>query len=536
MVLTASYALNRLSVLGGKLRKSADTINRTTVGQQYQTSASYYALLRAYYNAEVYERADANVAAIKQWEGLPRYIRPIVLVPRRAVEWWPGHLFPGAWTPDGLSASNGRPNMIAYDRDTPEEVRLAVQQALTWGNGPRFLRSFGRMGPMLGNAFVELCDDADRRKVYPKLIDPDYLIDLEMNASGDVTMYRLAIPQYDEDRRSAYFWGKCVTEETITTYYDDEPRSYVDGQPAEVPNVFGFVPAVFPPHVATNGPMGAAAIDGTFPLIDEINGMVSSVNDYIMRIANQAVVIETPQPEALQKQLRTSAGATRTPTMERTDYHAGRQESKILPAPTGTAVHHLLEDIGLAASDPHIQRLERELEKTFPEIVLGEKLLEMDQVTRPGAVPLVQDVQHKYDESAGNYFDAVVRMGQMLCSMGGQLANSGAWGMQRDLTGAQRLFLPFSLESFHRGDLAWNLTPPELIPKTFGELCAEATALETVKTPAGLEHIGYSEEDVYGEKNVPKVKPGLLEQRQSGTGNVAALLQQAFNSAPGGGD
>lgn len=527
--MVATAALNRINSLGGKIRRSAETVNQSTVGQQYRQVESYYALLRSYYAGEVYERADSNVAAIKQWEGLPRYIRPIILVPRRAVEWWPGHLFPGSWTWDGNAASNGRPNMISYDRDTPEEIRVAVQQAYTWGNGPRFLRRMGRMGPMLGNAFAEAYADHERQKVYPVLIDPQHVIETETNASGDLIMYRLAIPRWDPDAKRSYIYGKRVTQESFTTYYDDAERSFVEGQPAEIENEFGFVPAIFPPHVDTGGPHGASAIDGTLPLIDEINGVVSQINDYIMRIVNQHVIIESPNPRQLQQQLQANASETRTATTDRTNYHDGRQETKVLPAPTGTAVHRLLEDIGLAASDPHIQRLEREIEKNFPEIVLSDKLLEMSQVTRPGAIPLVQDVQHKYDESAGNYYDGVASLGQMMSSMGGHLLRSGAWGRTRDLTLQQQKFAPFDLDSYDKGLLDFSIVPGELIPKSFQELVNEAIALESVQTPSGFEHIGYSLDDIYGIDQAPDRLPGLLEQRQGAATSTADLLGRALN-------
>lgn len=526
-------AINRVSELGGKIRRSAETINASTIAGKQRLVKNYYDLIRAYYNAEVYERADANVQAIKQWEGLPRYIRPIILVPHRAVEWWPGHLFPGAWTPDGLDASNGRPNMISYDKDTPEAVRLAVQMGFTWANGPRFLRRLGRTGAKLGNAFAEIADDRDRMKVYPVIIDPDYVIEHETNASGDLLSYRLAIPRYDSDARKNYLWGKLVTRESITTFYDDAEHSFVEGQPATIHNEFGFVPAVFVPHVDTGGPHGAPAIDGTLPLLDEINGLVSSVNDYIMRIANQHVIIESPNPKSLRDQLTTNAAAPRESTNDRTDYNSGRQETGVLPAPIGTRVHHLLEDIGLAASDPHIQRLEREIEKCFPEIVLSDKLLEMSQVTRPGAIPLVQDVQHKFDESAGNYYQGISSLGQMLCTMGGVLARSGAWGPSRQLSDHQRLFLPFSLDSFSRGHTAFSIAPAELIPKSFQELAAEAIALESIQTPSGLTHVGKSLDEIYGEGLAPEQLPGLLEQKESASASASERLAKAFNSGQG---
>lgn len=523
------FSPSAAAAYGSRLRRTAATLNRQSVRQAYVAQTAHYDLLRRYYAAEVYERHDANAAAIKAWEGLPRHIRPIALVPRRAVEWWPGHVFPGAWTSDGLPASNGRPNRIAYDTDVSEEVRIAAQQAFTWANGPRFLLPFVRGGAMLGNAFAEVVADPARRKVYPKLIEPDYVVELERNATGDVTAYRLAIPMVTETGQP-YLWGKRVDRETVTTYYDDEPRGY-DDQPATIENPYGFVPAVWVSHVETGGTHGASCIDGTLPLLDELNGLLSAVDDYIMRFVHQHVIVESPNPADLKRKLDAAAGATPAATDDYTSRQSrGRQEIGVLPAPTGTAVHHLLANLGLADADPHITRIEAQIEKAFPEIVLSDKLLEMTQVTRPGALPLVQDVQHKYDESAGNYYDAVAQLAEMCCTIGGYHANAGDWGLRSHLTDQQQKFLPFGFDSWAAGDVSVSITPGELIPRSMTELAQEALAMESVKTATGLRHVGLSDDDIYGEGVTSPPRRGILEEKAGGAASFAETLGRAFDT------
>jgi hypothetical protein len=54
--------------------------------------------------------------------------------------------------------------------------------------------------------------------------------------------------------------------------------------------------------------------------------------------------------------------------------------------------------------------------------------------------------------------------------------------------------------------------------------------MEAVKTPAGLRHLGASDEEIYGEGNVPATLPGLLAERESAAGGTADLLSRAFNA------
>lgn len=525
---TANSVITNIASFGAKLRRTVADLNADTAGQPYQNRADYYTLQEHYYANQVYERADAQWAAIKAYYGLPRNLRPIINPAKRAVDWWPGHVYPGAWTMDGLATSNGVPNLIPYDPDTPEELRLAIQQALTWGNWGSDGLVYVRTGAMLGDVFVEIQNDLERRKIYPRLIHPKYVVDLEWDGAGNLTAYRLAIPQWDPDARRGYVWGKRVDKASITTYYDDKERGY-DDQPATVPNPWGFVPAVWVQHRNVGGQHGSPAIDGLHAKIDEANGVVSNINDYLMRFMRQKKIVATGSWQSLQKAL-SDPPAKRGATHDFANPNADRESQGLLPAPADTTVHSLLENLGLGESDSHIVRLIAEIEKDLPEITLSDKLMAMSQVTAPGAIPLVQDVQGKYRESERNYDAGLIKLGQMCVSMGGALARSGAWGPRGQLTRGQAKFLPFDLASFDRGDLDWAITPRDLIPKSFQQKAMEAAAMELVKTPAGLLHLGYTLEQVYGEGNVPAVLPGILAERESAASSTSDLLARAFNA------
>jgi hypothetical protein len=540
--------VNGAASFGAKLRQSVESLNRDDAGKAYRVREDYYNVLERYYGNEVYNRADANVATIKVWAGLPKSIRPISMIAKRAVDFWPGQVYPGSWTADGLPASNGRANKLPYDTDTPEELRLCVQQALGWANGARFLSRLVHLGAKLGDVFVEVevhwGETPQGNKVYPVIVHPRHVVKLDLNERGDVKSYRLAIPRFDPKTNQPYLWGKEVTRDSITTYYDDEERSYVEGQPASVPNPWGFVPAAWIPHMAVGGPHGAPAIDGIIPTLDEYQGILGSVDDYLHKFVRQGVVIETKDTKGLTTFL---AGQSNTSTA--TDYAQSvsqqakdRQEVNVFPVPEGTRVHHLIQNLGLGDAEAHISRIAREIEDALPEIVFAERLQDMDQVTRPGAMALVSRVQQKLDDVTGNYDMGVVKLGQMCAAMGGEMIRQGEWGLRSGLTGQQELFAPFNIDSYGRGDLALGFTPRELIPKTTLELATEAAALETLTTPHGLRHAGYSDEDIYGtdergESLAPPAdgpQPGILG--ATGPQNAAAVgnaLVQTFNAGLG---
>lgn len=520
--------LNRAQTVGARLRASVETLNRDSAGQSYAVREAYYGLLESYYLNEVYQRSDARLKEIRNWPGLPKGIRPITSLAKQAVDWWPGQVYPGTWTRDGLPASNGRPNRLPYDADTDDGLRLACQTFYGWGNGNRFLSRLVHTGAMLGDVFAEIevhwGEDETKHKVYQSLIHPKYVVELELNKRGDVKSYRLAIPQFDEKTQRSYMWGKLVTKESIATFYDDQPHSYVEGQTAEIPNPWGFPAAVWVPHQAVDGDHGASALNGIIPILDEYNGVVSSANDYIHRFVRQGAVVETTDPKGMQRFLRNDrdkveARSADTDQNSETsarravlDAERDRQQINAYPAPTGTRVHHLIQNLGLSEADPHIQRQRVEIEEAVPWVVLASRLQDMDQVTKPGAMALVSQVQEILDEVVGNYDLGVIRLAQMGMSIAGQMIQDGDWGT--DLTDQQKMFAQFDMTSFANGDLDFGFEPREILPLSLQEKLANAQMIENLSMAFTLEYSGFSPDEIYGKGKAPKEPLGILEERQ----------------------
>ena len=508
--------LDRTVQFGATLRRSAESVERDTIDKTFESRSEYYDLLERYYSNEIYERADISVEAIKGWAGLPRHIRPISLIAKRAVDWWTGQVYPGTWTTDGMPTSNGVPNRLPYDEDVNTKLRLAVQQFYSWGNASQFLGKLVHHGAKLGNVLAEVevhwSDTPSGHKVYPVIVHPRYVVDLELSARGDIQHYRLAIPRFDKERNTTYKWGKLVTKDYITTFYDDRPHDY-DGNPATVPNPYGFVAAVWVPHQTASSIYGASAIDGIIPTLDEYHGLLSTVDDFIHRFIAQGVILETPDPDTVLAILNGQSSSP-TSTRLRPQINKQRQSIAMFPMPIGTKSHPILSNLGLEEADPHIARIMLELEKALPEIALDEKLLDMDNVTKPGATTLVHRVQQKLTDVVDNYDSHVIKLGQMGVAIAGFWIEEMAWGLTSQLTDQQKKFVGFGLDSYSKGKLDFGLIPRTLIPHTLQDMAAEALLIESIKTPTGLRHIGKTDEEIYGKNNIPEQKLGILEERQ----------------------
>lgn len=532
--------LDRAASFGQSLRQPAEALNREQVRQTQSALQTRYDFWRAVYANAAYGDLSVAHTFANVWTGYPKSLRPITLISKVAVDWWVEHVYAGAWTRDGLPASNGDPNLLPYDPGTPDELRLCVQQAYGWANAPVLLEQLVHLGAMLGDVFAEIevhynDDDPGSNKVYPIIQDPAYVVELELNARGDVKAYRLAIPRYDDIRKRSYLWGKRVTKQDITTYYDDEPYSYVDGQPATIPNRWGFVPAVWIPHRYAGGVHGAPVTDVVVSTLAEYDSVLSSSNDYIHRFVRQGILLATKDPKGAQTYLwgsqaagQPSELAVETETMRRQAASRDRQTTNVWPVPEDARPYPLIQNLGLADAESHIARIRTEIEEALPEIVFIRRMQAMDQVTRPGAVALVSQVQGKLNRVASNYDLGTVKLGQMCAAIGGQLIKDGDWGLRSRLTKQQQAFLPFGLDSYARNELDFDLSPRELLPRTFGERAAEAVQLESVQTAEGLRHIGYSDEDIYGldesgESLAPQPRPGMLSANDAAQSNAAAV-------------
>lgn len=527
--------LERVESFGERLRLSSESLQSSEVRKAYEVRTSYYQMLERYYSNEIYTRSDQHNAVIKAWVGLPRNIRPIAMIAKRAVDWWPGQVYGGAWTTDGLPSSNGRPNRLPYDADTDERVRLAVQQFYSWSNAPRYLSRQVHLGAKLGEVLAEVeihqSDEVGGDKVYPVLVHPRHVVGLELSPRGDVQSYRLAIEKFDDDRQQPYLWGKEVTKDEVRTYYNDDLYSF-DGVPAVRAHPFGFCPAVWFQHMSTGGTHGAPAIDGIIPTLDEFQGLLSSLDDYLHRFVRQGALIESPNPQLL-KEMMDGRNAVRpgVPTAERVDPMQDRQSTGVIAAPMGTRVHHLMQNLGLGDAEPHIARIKKEIDESLPWVVLQDQLLEMDQVTRPGAMPLVQRVQQILDDVVAGYDNQVVKLAQMGIAVAGHQIGEGAWGLDSELTKAQKRFQPFNLDSYAAGKMDVGLLPRELVPLSLADKATEAALIESLETPTGLRMAGFSDEEIYGVDQVPEVKPGILQERAQASGvasSVASALGDAF--------
>lgn len=504
--------------------RAVATVNAARIQRPFAPETTWYDILTGYLNNNPYDVIRAS--SYKSAWGLPRSMRAIYNPAHRAVNWYSGHVYPQGY------------GDIPYADGTPPEIEAAVNAAfLTWGNWGRLKNIYVKTGAGMGNVLLEVESDAASGRIYPTVVHPKYVTDIELNHRGDVLSYTLELPRYDDETQRPYRYGKTVTRETVTTLYDGEPRGY-DGNDATMDNPFPFVPAVWVPHTATGEPLGAPVIDGVLGKIDEVNRIVTSIHDYIGKFNRQGLIFATDgPPQSLKSVIDQKNAAKRGRTADFEEPHADSDELGILIAPPDTKVFKPMDNMGIGEAFQYVERLLGELADDLPETTLDKDLRAMSTVTGPGATRMTSDVVNRLAEAQDNYDWGLIRAAQMSITMGAILARSGVEGW-RNLNDAQRAFLEFSENSWNLGELAFELDDRPLLTPTEQERAQTALLMESISTPSGLEMAGLSPKQIYGENergeaNAPERSPGIIAEKQQAARDAADASATRFNSGLG---
>lgn len=437
-----------------------------------------YLLLWAYYNGSMFDKSARLINGFgmtgwtfRSWDryranyNLYRNIRLIYNPTRRLVDFYAGTIYPGVLSEDGDDLPDGVSLAIPFSEDTTPELKSAIAQFWEWSNWQAKKSVEVRYGAALGSVLVEVVDDFEKGYVCAEIVWPGFIWDLELDYSGNVTSYVLQYSAKDED--GFYLYKKEVDINSFRYYRNDIPYDY--GQGTIVPNIYGFIPAVWIKHQDTGSDHGSPCIAGSMAKIDELNSLASHVHDQIHKVIGSPMIMWSSGSIA-----NLFPTAKRGPTSEFVEPTGDQENVLMLKGPPDGRIDSLAGNLVLGDTLPVMLQLQSEIEDDNPELTLYKKLREMSQVTGPAAARLVGDVSGRVTECQAIYDQYNIRLFGMAVAIGGFRANSGAWGILND---QQKKFLPFNLDSYKAGDLEMAIMPRPLLTPTKLEKAQESQAL-----------------------------------------------------------
>ena len=411
-----------------------------------------YATLWAYHENSVFDDV-ARWQTYRTAHRLYRATRPIYNPARRLARFYTGVVYQGEWATDPAQMT-AKTSAIPWSERTPAPLLGAIAQIYQWSNWQSRKNIALRYAAAVGDALVTVVDDLQRAKVYPDVVWPGHVVEIDLDPTGNVTYYAIEYDADELDERGqptgqSYVFRREVSKTYIAEFHDTTPT-------LRAVNPYGFVPAVWMQHTATGSAHGQSAL-GNPSKIDELNSLAAHALDQAHRVLEAPILIAGQSVGGnLSEQAKAAAayGRVQTPA-------AAQEELKIITAAQGSEIQALRLEAGETMA--HMDHLLAEIERDYPELGMFAKLREMSSVTGPAADRMFGDVAALVNEARAQYDQQTVKLFQMCAAIAGWRAGDGAWGLPSQLSTQQRAFLPFNLDSYDRGDLDTSIQSRGLI-------------------------------------------------------------------------
>ncbi len=411
-----------------------------------------------------------NSAAWKAYaekRGLYQLTRPMFNPVTRLVDFYASHIYQGTLSTDGASLEDGQLLAIPLEKDTPPEITLALGQIYQWSNWAARLDLLGVYGASMGDVAIEVVEDVDKGKVWQQVVPASFITDYQTDAVGNIISYTKQYRAWDDQLQRGYDYKKVVTKSTFREYKDNNLHDFGNG--AEYENIFGFAPLGMIHHRDRGTNVGEPAVTG-WEKIESLNSLASRL-DVGIRVKTQSPTV------VVAENLKMSA-----PKVDATKDMEGAIKLFFAEG-SGATVVPLDGNLDIPGTMQFLDALRDEIEADHPEITYYTKLLEMQNVTGPGADRLQGNVKAKIDRARVNYDSVMKNVLKMCLTMGGVRANDGLGGWMNP-TDAQKKFLPFNLNSYERGDLDFEIVSMRpLSPRTKADYWdAEQKRLQAIQT------------------------------------------------------
>jgi hypothetical protein len=353
--------------------------------------------------------------------------------------------------------------VTAVTDDTDEKLIKAIEQLDQWGMWLSESTKIKRFCAATGNVLIEGVDDPVRQKVYHKAIWPGFVSAVELNDTGDVQGYVLEYDFLDPKENKTARYKKIVTKEKTSYFRDDKPWTPPGQTGSVVPNIYGFVFAVWGRHTDEgNSPYGLAACRN-FDKVDNVNSLASHVDDFIHRD------IESPKIIGASGEIVPIIGAykdKKTGVVYPQDPRLNWVVLKVDTTNGPANVSDLSGVLKLGEASPELERQLKSFENDYPELQAATIMKENSQLSGAALERMLGPAQNRLDGVQPNYNQQLIKLRQMQISVAGFRANGGGWVNK---TKQHAPFAGYNLSSYAAGELDFNLKRSQLVHETEAE-------------------------------------------------------------------
>lgn len=407
-------------------------------------------------------------------------------------DFYASHVYLGALAPDGRRLPDGSPGAIPIDPQTGDDVtddqlRDAIAHSWMRWNWQDGMTIRPLYCSILGDGLTELIPDNERHTAWPQWMWPGYVVDLQLDQVDNVKGYILEYPvtQVRDGKAETFRFRKEVTPGAYRFWKNDTPWSD-NGEgghgEAEQENPFGFVPAIWDRHKRSPRTYrGLSAIANTRQALVELNSILSHGMDYQRKAFGAPVLIKGGMKGSAKQVVGPARDEDPSKLPETINFKEVASDGGV--EQLQFRIDHTLESI---------EWTKKGILEANPEADFYHQLRQMTTLTGVAAERALGDAVGRITLARSRYDTQSIKLFQMAVAMCGHAASSGAWG---ELDERDRVYQPFSLDSYKAGQLDLAILPRAVVPETRSENLAFVASLERLVTKKAFEAVGFDEEE-----------------------------------------
>lgn len=519
-----------------------------------------YALYWAYFENTAYENVQPFARSMKVSMGLYRYTRGVYNPAKRLGEIWQTFLMGGLLDPDA-GDGRGKPSALPIvvgetAQGVEDQLRASIAQLWDHSNWQVKKDVLTLQGTVKGDVGLEVVDDVDRGRVYLRVVQPETLAEVTVDAYGHVKGYVIEEERPDPTKRRGV---TAVYREEVTragdnvvyrTFKDGKPFAWYDagdgeaGRPArgdEWAIPYTFVPMVMVQHNDVGLDWGWSELHGERAKVAEADDLASKLSDQIRKAIEGAWLFTGMADPAAKGKAAPAATSADSQSYQATSAavnrpHPGREEvAAFYTTNPAAGAQSLVTPLDIPGAIAHVEAILEELERDLPELAAdiwtasGEASGRALRVAR-------QRAEIKARKRRAGYDGALVRAHQMALAIGGWRGYEG--------------YEAFSLDSYGAGLLDHTIGNrpvfaqdplDEIEVKTAFWTAAETAARAGIGLEAFLHDQGWTEEQIDELVRRNEASPEIQmkrEQQQLALQAMKAQPQDRTGQRPGqrGGD
>lgn len=438
-----------------------------------------YAVFEQYLNGNPYDKDVAKWAnKYKADHGLYEYTRPIANPILELVEFYETHIWGGWLDPEaGDSVESALPIVTEV-----EALREHIAQLWQWSNWIIERDNVARDGAGLGDAFIQVIDDVDHKKVHIKIVHPSKVRELVKDQYGNIKAYKISYMRTDDKEGSTNEVEYTETAErdgdnvVYKLFKNGSPHPWDNAEFAEWSEPYGFIPMVHIMHRSTPYGWGAAEVYSRLALVREVDDQRSLLSDQIRKVINPVQVIkgETANGfEASQFSDPTSAN----PQIMR------EQIPMIFLANSDSSIDPMVSDLDIDAVLRSLEALNKKFENSYPEISLT-RIMDMAQASGVTVRRLQAPAERKVQKRRDVYDAGLIKVMQMALSIGGY----------------RGLFKGITLDSYANGGLDFSIGKrPVFATDPMDDMDIKKAQSEVLANMSNVGNLDEAVKYVYGE-------------------------------------